>query len=309
MKTWIITIAAVLVVCLLLSFLCYAEFGSFNFVRLGLALTDVMGTDAVHQIADHPERAWLVGTRGGLDAFRAYLETEGWTLRMDEQMGAQIPVEKDGRWDYVYWSSNGMYHKFTWETAGIPARPASTQETEPAVLYYPDTLAHSLSFYPESDARITVTPKAAPTFAYPACDGEWRIDAHPDGTFELDSTHSRLFWETSCQTGFPITEGFCVAGADTAAFLEDALTRLGLTPAEREDMLLRFLPQMQGNSWNLISFQGYSGADISPAPDTHIRVCMVFLPLDEPAQIAPQTLTAPDRTGFTVVEWSGGILK
>ena len=38
MKTWIITIAAVLVVCLLLSFLCYAEFGSFNFVRVGLHL-------------------------------------------------------------------------------------------------------------------------------------------------------------------------------------------------------------------------------------------------------------------------------
>ena len=100
-----------------------------------------------------------------------------------------------------------------------------------------------------------------------------------------------------------------MAGADTAAFLEDALTRLGLTPAEREDMLLRFLPEMQGNSWNLISFQGYSGADISPAPDTHIRVCMLFLPLDEPAQIAPQSLTTPDRTGFTVVEWSGGFVK
>lgn len=309
MKTWIITIAAVLVVCLLLGFLCYAEFGSFNFIRVGLALTEVMGTDQVHQIADMPERAWLVGTRGGLDAFRAYLEAEGWTMRMDEQMGAQIPVEKDGLWDYVYWSANGMYHKFTWETAGVPARTASAQETEPAVLYYSEVLSHSLSFYPEADTRITVRPRLAPAFAYPACDGEWALEAHPDGTFDMGTAHRRLYWETSSRTGFPMPEGFCVAGADTAAFLEDALTRLGLTAAEREDMLLRFLPEMQGSSWNLISFQGYSGADISPAPDTHIRVCMVWMPLEAPVEIAPQTLTAPDRTGFTVVEWSGGSVK
>ena len=309
MKTWIITITALLVVCLLLCFLCYAEFGSFNFIRVGLALTEVMGTDEVLKIADMPERAWLVGTRGGLDAFRAYLESEGWTLRMDEQMGAQIPVEKDGRWDYVYWSSNGMYHKFTWETAGVPARTAEPQETEPTVLYYPDALAHSLSFYPDADARITVSPTLTPTFAYPACDGEWSIDARPNGTFGLGTEHRRLYWETSCQTGFPITEGFCIPTADTAAFLEDALTKLGLNAAEREDMLLRFLPEMQGSGWNLISFQGYSGADVSPAPDTHIRVCMVWMPLEEPVEIDPQILTAPNRTGFTVVEWSGGIIE
>ena len=38
MKYWIIAIASVLAVCLLLGMLCYVEFGTFNFVRLGMAL-------------------------------------------------------------------------------------------------------------------------------------------------------------------------------------------------------------------------------------------------------------------------------
>ena len=36
---------------------------------------------------------------------------------------------------------------------------------------------------------------------------------------------------------------------------------------------------------------------------------MTFKPLDKPVDIEPQTLTAPDRTGFTVVEWGGSVVN
>ena len=52
MKNWIITIASLLVICLLLGVLTYAEFGSFNFIRIGLALTETMDGTGIHQIAD-----------------------------------------------------------------------------------------------------------------------------------------------------------------------------------------------------------------------------------------------------------------
>jgi hypothetical protein len=44
---------------------------------------------------------------------------------------------------------------------------------------------------------------------------------------------------------------------------------------------------------------------VSPKADTEIRVFMVYQPLDAPVNIAPQTLTAPARNGFTLVEWGG----
>ena len=67
---------------------------------------------------------------------------------------------------------------------------------------------------------------------------------------------------------------------------------------------------MQNNPWNLISFQqeAYTDAaklDVSPNPDTVIRVFMAWQKLDAPVSVEPQILEAPARTGFTVVEWGG----
>ena len=62
--------------------------------------------------------------------------------------------------------------------------------------------------------------------------------------------------------------------------------------------------QMQENPYNLIAFQheAYTKSarlTITPEPDTLIRVFMAFKPLSAPVEIAPQTLEAPARTGFT----------
>lgn len=307
MKNWIITIASVLVICLLLGVLTYAEFGSFNFFRIGLALTETMDGTGIHQIADAPERAWLVGIRDGLEGFRSYLEQEGWTLRMDEQMGAQIPVEKDGKWDYVYWSANGMYHKFTWQTAGDPAR--GTAATEPAVLYDLKAVTESAYFY--LDGTITVTPDGSPAFAYPACAEGWKLECRQDGSFTAEdgAICHRLYWESAVNRTVAMEEGFCVPGADTAAFLAQSLQKLGLNSLEINDFLITWLPRLEGNAYNLIAFHTDHGAKISPAPDTLIRVLMVCKPLTESMDIAPQTLTPTERTGSTAVLLSGGIAQ
>ena len=42
-----------------------------------------------------------------------------------------------------------------------------------------------------------------------------------------------------------------------------------------------------------------------PAPDTLLRVFMAWKPLDKFMEIPAQSLTAPERTGFTAVEWGG----
>jgi hypothetical protein len=104
-------------------------------------------------------------------------------------------------------------------------------------------------------------------------------------------------------------EGFCVPGADTAAFLTDSLAELGLNSLEINDFLITWLPRMEGNAYNLITFHTEQVADISPAPDTLIRILMVCKPLTEPMDIAPQTLTPTERTGSTAVLLSGGIVE
>ena len=75
---------------------------------------------------------------------------------------------------------------------------------------------------------------------------------------------------------------------------------------------------MQGSAYNLISFPNEeykSWAEISvvPAPETEIRIFMVYKPLDEAIEIfEDRALTLPEtpvRNGFTVVEWGGSMVE
>ncbi|MDR1410457.1 MAG: hypothetical protein LBJ12_09435 [Oscillospiraceae bacterium] len=49
--------------------------------------------------------------------------------------------------------------------------------------------------------------------------------------------------------------GWCVSGSDTAAFLQKKLAQLGLTPKEYDEFIVYWLPLMQDNPYNLITFQ------------------------------------------------------
>ena len=67
---------------------------------------------------------------------------------------------------------------------------------------------------------------------------------------------------------------------------------------------------MQDNPFNLIAFQSDVYAQtaqlsVDPVPDTQLRVFMAWKPLGEAVEIPAQSLSAPERTGFTVVEWGG----
>lgn len=182
--------------------------------------------------------------------------------------------------------------------------PLEEQYTEKPVIY----------LYPEAETDVTVRLDYAGdlTCTYPAYDGAWRVAAAPDGTLtdESGQTYRYLYWEGTDNVQYDFSEGFCVPGEETAAFLEDALAQLGLTRAEANEFIIYWLPQMEQNAYNLISFQQETYTDaakltITPQPDTLLRVFMAWKPLTSAVEISPQTLTAPERTGFTAVEWGG----
>ena len=182
--------------------------------------------------------------------------------------------------------------------------PLEEQYTEKPVIY----------LYPEAETDVTVRLDYAGdlTCTYPAYDGAWRVAAAPDGTLtdESGQTYRYLYWEGTDNVQYDFSEGFCVPGSETAAFLEDALAQLGLTRAEANEFIIYWLPQMEQNAYNLISFQSDAYTDaaklaITPQPDTLLRVFMAWKPLTSAVEISPQPLTAPERTGFTAVEWGG----
>lgn len=168
--------------------------------------------------------------------------------------------------------------------------------------------------YPEKEMEVTVKLDfdGTLTSTYPAYGDGWTVTAQPDGTLTDESGREYycLFWEGESDVDYDFSTGYCVAGEDTAVFLERALAQLGLTEREANEFIIYWLPRMEGNAYNLISFQGAAYTDsaeltIDPAPDTVIRVFMAWKGLDQPEKITPQELTTVERNGFTVVEWGG----
>lgn len=49
--------------------------------------------------------------------------------------------------------------------------------------------------------------------------------------------------------------------------------------------------------------------EITPNPDTIIRVLMTFKGLEEPMEVEEQKLITPNRNGFVAVEWGGTEIK
>ena len=172
--------------------------------------------------------------------------------------------------------------------------------------------------YPEEPMDVDVRLETDGEFiaTWPAYENGWRVTAQPDGTLtDADGNeYNYLFWEAESDTVYDFSQGFCVAGEDTGEFLRETLSAMGLTAKEYNEFIVYWLPLMQGNTYNLISFQSEAYTKsavltVTPAPDNLLRVFMAWKPLTEAVEIAPQTFLPFNRDGFTVVEWGGAQVK
>ena len=190
---------------------------------------------------------------------------------------------------------------------------ASDWQPDPYVSYKP-----VIYLYPKKATKISVnlTLDGRLTCTYPAYNEGWTVTASPDGTLTdaKGQTYNYLYWEGETYAQYDLSKGFCVKGEDTAAFLEDALAKLGLTRREANEFIVYWLPLMEQNPYNIISFQTdiYTDAaqlKVDPVPDTLIRVFMAWQSAEKYVNLTEQELNAPERTGFTVVEWGGTQVK
>lgn len=181
--------------------------------------------------------------------------------------------------------------------------PSIIQEATKPVLY----------LYPEYETNISVKVSCNGhlTTTYPKYNNGWNVTATPNGKILYNNNeYNYLYWEGDLNTEYDFSKGFCVKGEDTAEFLEWILQEQGLNRKEANEFIVYWLPRMEHNSYNLISFQTTAYTEnakleVSPSPDTMIRVFMAWFPINEYVDIQPQEFSALGRTGFTVVEWGG----
>ena len=135
----------------------------------------------------------------------------------------------------------------------------------------------------------------------------------------IDNTTNRtlygLYWEGIDNGAKQTNEGFIVKGNYTIKFLEEKLSILGLNEKEAEEFIIYWLPILEKNNYNYIRFstkeeiENYMKLDVTPQPDTTIRIIMNYKPLDKKINVKEQELIKQERNGFTLVEWGGSQIK
>ncbi len=174
--------------------------------------------------------------------------------------------------------------------------------------------------YPREETKITIKllkPEQL-TVTYPKYNDIWDVTAKPNGDL-IDNQTGRslygLYWEGKNYNSKLEKEGFIVKGSDTISFLENSLSRLGLNEREANEFIIYWLPKLENNKYNYIHFSGTEfmnkemPLEVNPKPNTMIRILMEYKPLERPINVEKQELKAPERKGFTLIEWGGTELK
>ncbi|WP_426351218.1 hypothetical protein ACPWSR_08320 [Alloiococcus sp. CFN-8] len=186
--------------------------------------------------------------------------------------------------------------------------PDENVDAKPVIYLYPETTTE-VSVKLEYQGELTCT--------YPEYKNGWHVAAQPDGTLTDIATqkeYSYLFWEGLSEVKYDMSNGYVVKGSDTAEFLQNILAEMGLTPKEYNEFIVYWLPKMQENPYNLITFQTDVYTEnallkISPEPDSILRVFMAYEALEKPVTVEEPFIEPFTRSGFTVVEWGGTEIK
>ena len=169
--------------------------------------------------------------------------------------------------------------------------------------------------YPKGLQYTTVKVGAKVTESDPLYNSNkgWQVLATPSGKLLLGGRlYDSLFWEGQGSGVYPsITSGTVVKTSDAPQVIRDQLHQQGLNTKEISDFMDYWQPKLPTQPYTRLTWFNTAQMDelaplsISPKPDTTIRVFLDASGLAQPIELPPQHFSAPQRQGFTVVEWGG----
>ncbi len=220
----------------------------------------------------------------------------------DYCVGDVVKITFEGAYQCVGDDGNQWVYCMPLSVEPSTLRP-NTATGKPVIYIYPTE---------KTDVTVKLDFNGRLGYTYPKYDGLWEVTAYPDGKLvdKEGRRYNTLFWDGWSDVRYDLSEGFCVKGKDTEEFLREKLAFLGLNEREIEEFLEYWLKWMEGNKYNIITFQDElyketAKLTISPQPDTIIRVFVAFAPSEEYVELKPQNLTPMQRKGYTVIEWGG----
>lgn len=172
-----------------------------------------------------------------------------------------------------------------------------------------------LYLYPNKTTKVNVTfehPEYLKT-TYPKFNGSWEVSAHSNGDLydNKGNYYYGLYWDELKVHDVDFSTGYYVEKDNAIEFLEKKLSYIGLSPREKNEFIMYWLPVLERNEKSLVYFElteereSYSKINISPKPDSLLRLVIHIKKVDKKVDIPKQSLTKFQRKGFVAVEWGG----
>ncbi len=205
------------------------------------------------------------------------------------------------------------WDRYGWCNPAIQAREGNGWYClgKPVIYLYPEKQT-IVNVRIQTEGKVVVSDPLYP-------EGGWQgVLAHPDGILNYQgNTYRELFYETESATLSSPKKGIIIKRNELEARLRNYINLLGLTnKSEQDEFLDWWLPKLNALNSPYILFSilereekaRLDVIEINPKPDTFIDFIAYFKPLNKIEQIEPLEIApAPERSGFTAVEW-GGVL-
>ena len=170
--------------------------------------------------------------------------------------------------------------------------------------------------YPKEDntkVKITFSDPDNLTVTYPKYNNKWEVTANKNGDLydKEGNYYYALYFEEKNKATVDFTTGFYVTKDNAIDFLEEKLSYIGLNSKERNEFIMYWLPVLENNKKSLVYFELTDSREttnklnITPKPDSMLRISMHVKKVDKNPGIKDQKLTQFKRKGFTVIEWGG----
>ena len=194
---------------------------------------------------------------------------------------------------------------------------ASTKTGETKTSFCGGIAKPVLYLYPKKTTKLTITfehPEYLET-TYPKYNGKWDVKAHSNGDL-YDSNgayYYALYWDEKQVHSVDFSTGYYVEKDNAITFLEKKLSYIGLSRREANEFIMYWLPVLEKNEKSLVYFElteereSYNKLNISPQPDSMLRLVIHIKKVDQKINIPKQNLTKFQRKGFVAVEWGGTV--
>lgn len=192
---------------------------------------------------------------------------------------------------------------------------ASTKTGETKTSFCGGIAKPVLYLYPKKTTKVIITfehPEYLET-TYPKYIDKWEVKARSNGDLydNNGSYYYALYWDEKQVHSVDFSTGYYIDKDNAISFLEQKLSYIGLSRREANEFIMYWLPILEKNEKNLVYFElteereSYNKLNISPKPDSMLRLVIHIKKVDKKVDIPKQNLTKFQRKGFVAVEWGG----